>query len=233
MLATELPAGPPPMTMSARGCSVRPKTVSFVEVKQGSHNGTVHPSGKYYYNSNSDLITSPVPAVEIADITDITKPKLIGKFVANSCGADRRVAGIERAVRRRDLRGDTRIRELDAHRASAPLPEDDDDLPDPHLTDARHADVLPRLHAAMLTLPPQASGVMEELAGIHHSIADLLHEMPTATAPALACDRRGWARTAGSPSRGRARGGTSSLQGNGAAVPGAGLVAWNAASSDH
>jgi signal transduction histidine kinase len=49
-----------------------------------------------------------------------------------------------------------------------------------------HDDVLPRLHAAMLTLPPQASGVMEELAAIHHQIADLLHEMPTATAPEVA-----------------------------------------------
>lgn len=39
--------------------------------------------------------------------------------------------------------------ELDAHRAAAPLPMDDDDLPDPHLTDARHADVLPRLRAAV------------------------------------------------------------------------------------
>ena len=37
---------------------LHPKTVSFVEVPQGSHNQTVHPSGNYLYNSNSDLITS-------------------------------------------------------------------------------------------------------------------------------------------------------------------------------
>src|SRR6185295_17986812 len=49
-----------------------------------------------------------------------------------------------------------------------------------------HDDVLPRLHAAMLTLPPEATDVMGELAGIHHQIADLLHEMPTATAPEVA-----------------------------------------------
>ena len=30
-----------------------PTTVSFVEVPQGSHNQTVHPSGNYLYNSNS------------------------------------------------------------------------------------------------------------------------------------------------------------------------------------
>ena len=55
-----------------------PKTVSFVEVTKGSHNMTVHPSGKFLYNSNSDLITSPVlssgVAIEIFDITDFAKP---------------------------------------------------------------------------------------------------------------------------------------------------------------
>jgi hypothetical protein len=57
-----------------------PRTVSYFEVKQGSHNGTVHPSGRFFYNSNSDLITSPVPAIELTDITDITKPKPAGEF---------------------------------------------------------------------------------------------------------------------------------------------------------
>src|SRR5918993_640774 len=31
---------------------LHPKTVSFVEVTQGTHNGTIHPSGNYLYNSN-------------------------------------------------------------------------------------------------------------------------------------------------------------------------------------
>ena len=35
-----------------------PTTISFVEFPQGSHNMTVHPSGEWLYNSNSDLITS-------------------------------------------------------------------------------------------------------------------------------------------------------------------------------
>ena len=37
---------------------LHPVTVSFVEIAQGAHNQSVHPSGNYLYNSNSDLITS-------------------------------------------------------------------------------------------------------------------------------------------------------------------------------
>jgi hypothetical protein len=51
-----------------------PQTVSFVEIEQGSHNMTVHPSGAYLYNSNSDLITSLAPAIEVFDITDLANP---------------------------------------------------------------------------------------------------------------------------------------------------------------
>jgi hypothetical protein len=51
-----------------------PRTVSFVPHPQGSHNMTVHPSGLYLYNSNSDLITSTSPAIEITDIRDIRNP---------------------------------------------------------------------------------------------------------------------------------------------------------------
>ena len=58
-----------------------PQTVSFVPFAQGSHNQTVHPSGKYLYNSNSDLFTSSfAAAVEIADITDPSSPKPAGEF---------------------------------------------------------------------------------------------------------------------------------------------------------
>ena len=56
----------------------KPKTVSFFEVKQGSHNLTVHPSGKYAYNSNSDLIVDePFGAIEIYDITDVRRPRFL------------------------------------------------------------------------------------------------------------------------------------------------------------
>jgi hypothetical protein len=55
-----------------------PRTVSFVPLAKGSHNVTVHPSGRYLYNSNSELITSLAPAVEIIDISDLAAPKEVG-----------------------------------------------------------------------------------------------------------------------------------------------------------
>ncbi|MGH2698768.1 MAG: hypothetical protein ACRDJL_06165, partial [Actinomycetota bacterium] len=59
-----------------------PKTVSFVEVAKGSHNQTVHPSGRFLYNSNSDLITSVLgkPAIEVFDVTDFRNPKLAAEL---------------------------------------------------------------------------------------------------------------------------------------------------------
>jgi hypothetical protein len=53
---------------------LHPTTVSFVEFGQGSHNMTVHPSGNWLYNSNSDLMTSALPAIEYTDISDPFKP---------------------------------------------------------------------------------------------------------------------------------------------------------------
>jgi hypothetical protein len=57
-----------------------PKTVSYFAVGQGSHNGTVHPSGKWFYNSNSDLITSAQAAIEIFSLEDIDKPTKVGEL---------------------------------------------------------------------------------------------------------------------------------------------------------
>ena len=57
-----------------------PKTVSFIEVPQGSHNQTVHPSGNFLYNSNSDLITSVQPAIEIFDISNLSAPVKAGEL---------------------------------------------------------------------------------------------------------------------------------------------------------
>jgi hypothetical protein len=57
-----------------------PKTVSFIEVEQGSHNMTVHPSGNWLYNSNSDLITSFEPAIEYFDISDVRAPEKAGEL---------------------------------------------------------------------------------------------------------------------------------------------------------
>lgn len=51
----------------------RPTTVGFIDVPKGSHNQSVHPSGRYMYNSNSD---SRLPsAVEVIDITNPAKPR--------------------------------------------------------------------------------------------------------------------------------------------------------------
>lgn len=53
-----------------------PTLASFVPVPKGSHNQTVHPSGNYLYNSNSDLINSVAgprgAGIEIIDISDLT-----------------------------------------------------------------------------------------------------------------------------------------------------------------
>ena len=59
---------------------LNPTTVSFVEIAQGAHNQTVHPSGNYLYNSNSDLITSFQPAIEIFDISNFAAPVKTGEL---------------------------------------------------------------------------------------------------------------------------------------------------------
>jgi signal transduction histidine kinase len=50
-----------------------------------------------------------------------------------------------------------------------------------------HDDILPQLHAAMLSLsanPENADG-LDQLAGLHRNISDLLHEMPNETASTI------------------------------------------------
>ncbi|MFP5310144.1 MAG: LVIVD repeat-containing protein [Actinomycetes bacterium] len=50
-----------------------PRSIGFARVVGGSHNQTVHPSGKYLYNSNS----GSAGRIEVIDITDPTQPKLL------------------------------------------------------------------------------------------------------------------------------------------------------------
>ena len=59
---------------------LQPRTISFVEFTKGSHNMTVHPSGEWLYNSNSDLITSVAgsPGIEYTDISDPSSPGATG-----------------------------------------------------------------------------------------------------------------------------------------------------------
>lgn len=57
-----------------------PQTVSFLDVPRGSHNMTIHPSGDYLYNSNSDLITSTAPAITIYDVRDPARPRWVQDY---------------------------------------------------------------------------------------------------------------------------------------------------------
>ncbi|HVM27796.1 MAG TPA: hypothetical protein VM433_09000 [Mycobacteriales bacterium] len=55
-----------------------PELVRFVEIPLGSHNQTVHPSGRYLYNSNNELTRATNAAIEYFDITDLEAPKKLG-----------------------------------------------------------------------------------------------------------------------------------------------------------
>lgn len=69
-----------------------PRTVGFAEVAEGSHNMTVHPSGDYLYNSNSDLLTNTAPEITIFDIKDPAQPRVVQEyalpFVPTSLGSN-------------------------------------------------------------------------------------------------------------------------------------------------
>ena len=58
----------------------KPRTLGFAEVAEGSHNMTVHPSGNYLYNSNSDLATNTAPEIAIFDIRDPSRPRLVQRY---------------------------------------------------------------------------------------------------------------------------------------------------------
>ncbi len=58
----------------------QPQTVSYLHVPLGSHNMTIHPSGKYLYNSNSDLLTSTSPTITIYDISQPETPKKVQDY---------------------------------------------------------------------------------------------------------------------------------------------------------
>jgi hypothetical protein len=58
----------------------RPETVSYLHVPRGSHNMTIHPSGDYLYNSNSDLITSTAPTITIYDVSRPETPRKVQDY---------------------------------------------------------------------------------------------------------------------------------------------------------
>jgi hypothetical protein len=56
-----------------------PQSVSFVPVPKGSHNNTIHPSGQWLYNSNSELIDNAAEAgIEIFSLADLRNPRFVG-----------------------------------------------------------------------------------------------------------------------------------------------------------
>lgn len=59
---------------------LNPRGLSAVEISTGSHNMTVHPSGNFLYNSNSELVTDTTPTIEIVDISNPTTPKRLPDF---------------------------------------------------------------------------------------------------------------------------------------------------------
>ena len=59
----------------------RPKTVSYVASTKGAHNMTVHPGGRYLYESNSQLYTTAADAgIEVFDISRFRAPRRVAKM---------------------------------------------------------------------------------------------------------------------------------------------------------
>jgi hypothetical protein len=58
-----------------------PTTASYVATAKGSHNQTVHPSGNFLFESNSQLYTTAADAgIEVFDIRNLKAPKLVAKL---------------------------------------------------------------------------------------------------------------------------------------------------------
>ena len=53
----------------------RPRSAGFAEIPSGSHNQTIHPSGRYIYNSNADLEVGG--SIEIVDIRNLARAATI------------------------------------------------------------------------------------------------------------------------------------------------------------
>ena len=81
-----------------------PTTVSFVDITQGAHNQTVHPSGNFLYNSNSDLITSYQPAIEIFDISNFAAPTKVSELALPTPAGPRHGVARHQLLQRRHAR---------------------------------------------------------------------------------------------------------------------------------
>jgi hypothetical protein len=56
----------------------RPRSAGFAEIPAGSHNQSVHPSGRYMYNSNADLALGG--SIEVLDIRDLAHAKKVAEL---------------------------------------------------------------------------------------------------------------------------------------------------------
>jgi hypothetical protein len=61
-----------------------PESRAFIDVPEGSHNGSVHPSGDYFYNSNSSLYVDTAldggPGIEYYDISNLDDIERLGRL---------------------------------------------------------------------------------------------------------------------------------------------------------
>jgi hypothetical protein len=55
----------------------RPWTVSFLDMRKGSHQTTVHPSGNYIYNSAAVVVTTHWGTIEVFDVSTPEEPEMV------------------------------------------------------------------------------------------------------------------------------------------------------------
>jgi hypothetical protein len=58
----------------------RPRTVSFLPMRKGTHQTTAHPSGQYIYNSAAVLVTNSPGTIEVYDVSDPAAPQLVSEL---------------------------------------------------------------------------------------------------------------------------------------------------------
>ena len=57
-----------------------PESVSFLPMRKGTHQVTVHPSGDYVYNSAAVVVTTRPGSIEVYDITDPGDPEIVDEI---------------------------------------------------------------------------------------------------------------------------------------------------------
>ncbi len=57
-----------------------PVSAGFIPVIEGSHNGSIHPSGNFFYNSDSALINDVTPEIQVYDISDFANIERVAEL---------------------------------------------------------------------------------------------------------------------------------------------------------